>query len=244
MMRLKLTVEYDGTDFYGFQRQPGLRTVDQVLEKAIQDLTGETVKVTGAGRTDAGVHALGQVVAFDSLSTIPAAKFARALNTFLPQDIHAIDSVQVEPDFHPSYSARSKTYRYMIYRSYEGYTMVRRYAHLYTGALNLEMMKAAASIMTGEHDFRSFMAQGSAVRQTVRNIMGFEVMEDYPWLRLEVTGTGFLYHMVRNMAGTLLEIGRGAMSVATLRSALETGDRSLVGPTAPARGLCLIQVHY
>lgn len=239
-----MIVEYDGTEFYGFQRQPNVRTVDRVLEEAILKLTGQEVKVVGAGRTDAGVHALGQVIAFDTGSAIPPERFARALNTCLPEDIKAIASEQVSDRFHPAFDSIRKTYRYQIYRSWEGYTLNRRDAFQYTGSLNIELIKKAAVLMTGEHDFRGFMASGSDVKTTVRKVYDLTVTENYPWLTFEVTGSGFLYHMVRNMVGTLIEIGREAMDLENLQEVLKNGDRSLAGPTAPAKGLCLLRVFY
>ncbi|MGE5405398.1 MAG: tRNA pseudouridine(38-40) synthase TruA [Candidatus Saccharibacteria bacterium] len=243
-MRIKLTIEYDGTDFNGFQRQPELRTVDQALEKAIIKVTGEPTRVTGAGRTDAGVHALGQVVAFDTESSVPPERFALALNSYLPEDLQVIKSEEAADDFHPRRSAVNKTYRYRVYREREAYTFWRRYAHLYAGDLNIEDMQAAAAMVVGEHDFRSFMASGSTVEDTVRTIFDFTVVEEKPWLTFEVTGNGFLYNMVRNLVGTLLEVGRGAMTVSQFREVVESRNRTLAGPTAPANGLFLVEVRY
>lgn len=244
MMRIKMIIEYDGTEFYGFQRQPNVRTVDRVLEEAVLKLTGEMVRIVGAGRTDAGVHALGQVVAFDTGSGIPPEKFARALNTCLPEDIKAVSSVQASAGFHPAFDSTRKTYRYLIYRSWEGYTLYRRFGFHYTGPLDVGRMQEAAALIVGEHDFRGFMASGSDAKTTVRNVFEFTVAENHPWLTFEVTGSGFLYHMVRNLVGTLVEIGRGAMNIDTLQEILKNGDRSLAGPTAPAKGLCLLRVFY
>ncbi|MGE5396439.1 MAG: tRNA pseudouridine(38-40) synthase TruA [Chitinophagales bacterium] len=243
-MKIKLLVEYDGTDFHGFQRQPRLRTVDQVLEEAIRELTGEDVRVTGAGRTDAGVHALGQVVSFDTGTSIPPGKLPRALKRYLPDDIRIITAAEVGTDFHPCFSARAKVYRYIIYRQEEGYTFWRKYAHQYTRALDVEVMKAAAGLLEGEHDFRSFMASGSSITDCRRNIYDLTIKESIPWLSIQVSADGFLYHMVRNIAGTLLEVGRGAMDLKGFKNALEMGNRGLSGPTAPARGLYLMRVIY
>jgi len=239
-----MVVEYDGSEFYGFQRQPGLRTVDQELEEALLRLTGEQVRVTGAGRTDAGVHALGQVVCFDTGASIPPVRFGQALNTCLPPDLRVIRSDEVPSDFHPRYHARSKTYRYLLYRSSSGYTFCRRYAHLHTGRLNLEVMREAARCLRGEHDFRGFMASGSQVQNTVRTVYEFTVAESFPWMTFEVTANGFLYHMVRNLVGTLIEIGREAMPLEHLPAIIQSGERSKAGPTAPAQGLYLVRVEY
>jgi tRNA pseudouridine38-40 synthase len=243
-MRIRLVVEYDGTDFHGFQRQPGQRTVDQVLEEAILRLTKERVQVIGSGRTDAGVHALGQVVAFSTKATIPPDRFSPAINTFLPFDIRAIRSDEVASDFHPCYKARNKTYRYLVYRSIEGYTLYRKHAHQYTGRLDPAMLQEATRQIIGEHDFRGFMASGSDVQNTVRTVYQFTVEEKFPWMKIEITADGFLYHMVRNLVGTIIEIGRGAMSLEHLREVINTGDRKKAGPTAPAPGLYLVKVDY
>lgn len=244
MRRIKLIVEYDGTDFYGFQRQPGLRTVDQVLEKAIARVTGEEVRVLAAGRTDAGVHALGQVVVFDTGTAIPARRFAPAINSWLPEDVQVISSEECSPDFNPRHAARSKTYRYLIYRQRAGYTLWRRYAHFYDRPLNIEAMQEAARLVVGRHDFAAFMASGSSIKDTVREVYVFRVHEELPWLTMEINGNGFLYHMVRNLAGSLLEVGRGAMTVKEFADVLNAGDRSRAGPTAPAKGLYLVEVRY
>ena len=243
-MRIKIVVEYDGTNFHGFQRQPGQRTVDQVLEEAISRLTGQMVQVTGSGRTDAGVHALGQVVSFDTQAAIPPDRYCPAINTFLPPDVRVIHSEEAEPDFHPRYHARCKTYRYLIYRSMEGYTLVRRYSHQYFGNLDLERLQAATHFILGKHDFRGFMAAGSDVQNTVRTVNQFTIEENLPWFRIEITGDGFLYRMVRNLVGTLIEIGRGTMTLEQLQEVIRTGDRKKAGPTAPACGLYLVKVDY
>lgn len=243
-MRIRLVVEYDGTDFHGFQRQPGLRTVDKVLEEAICRLTKEEVQVMGSGRTDAGVHALGQVVAFSTEASIPPDRYRQAINTLLPSDIRVIHSEEATSDFHPRYNARRKTYRYLVYRSNEGYTLYRRYAHQYAGRLNLALMQEATQHVIGEHDFRGFMATGSDVQNTVRNVYQFTVEENLPWMKIEITANGFLYHMVRNLVGTLIEIGREVMTFEQLLGVLRTGDRKKAGPTAPARGLFLVKVDY
>ncbi len=243
-MRIRLVVEYDGTDFYGFQRQPKLRTVDQVLKEAIYRVTKEEVQVIGSGRTDAGVHALGQVVAFNTDTLIPPEKYRKAINTYLPPDIRVVRSEKATPDFHPRFDALSKMYRYLIYRSNEGYTFLRRYSYNYTKPLDLEVMHKVARHVRGEHDFRGFMASGSAVQNTVRQVYQFTIDENPPWMKIEITGNGFLYRMVRNMVGTLIEVGRGAMSFEQLVEVIRTGDRKIAGPTAPAQGLFLVKVDY
>lgn len=244
-MRIKLVIEYDGTHFAGFQRQPGLRTVDQTLEESILRLTGQKVKVLGAGRTDAKVHALGQVVAFDIQDNpIPPGQFAKALKGYLPPDIGVLRSEEVGPDFHPRYSAKGKRYRYLIYRQPEGYTLVRDRAHLVTEALELEKVKEACALLEGEHDFSAFMTKGSQVKNTIRNVFSCSVVEAYPWLKLEIAADGFLYHMVRNIVGTLIEVGKGKIAPRDLGKIIESGQRAMGGPTAPPQGLYLVEVYY
>lgn len=239
-----MVIEYDGSEFHGFQRQPGLRTVDQVIETGLAQLTGETNTVTGAGRTDAGVHALGQVVAFDTESTIPPDRFAPALNGILPEDIRVLVSEATADQFHPRYDAKSKMYQYLIYRERVGFTLYRRQAWQLTDPLNLEAMQTAAQKVVGFHDFRSFMASGSSVQNTERTVTLLDIAETRPWLAFTVAADGFLYHMVRNLVGTLILVGRGMMTPDAFAAVIAARDRTKAGPTAPAQGLYLVQVAY
>jgi tRNA pseudouridine38-40 synthase len=215
-----------------------------VLQEALERLTGEPVKVTGAGRTDTGVHARGQVVSFQTESGIPAERFAPALNGCLPGDVRILESGEAPPGFHARYSARRKTYEYLVYRQTAGAVMHRDRALVLTGALDLEAIREAAGYLVGRHSFRSFCASGSGVKGYVRTVEELRVEEGGDWLRFAVTADGFLYHMVRNIVGTLLQVGQGRLSAGDVREILEHEDRAKAGPTAPAQGLYLVRVEY
>jgi len=241
---IRMVVEYDGSGFHGFQVQPRLRTVQGVLTEALQKLTREEVRVIGAGRTDAGVHALGQVVNFFTASTIPAERFAPALNGMLPPDLRVRKSEEAEPGFHARYSALGKTYCYLVYRCRQGGALMRNYALLYDGELDVSAMQEAANYALGRHSFKAFCASGSEVRSYVRNIKEFTVSEERRWLKITVTADGFLYHMVRNLAGTLLEVGKGQRRAEEMARLLQEGERSQAGATAPPQGLYLVKIEY
>ncbi|MDH7478525.1 MAG: tRNA pseudouridine(38-40) synthase TruA [Syntrophomonadaceae bacterium] len=241
---IRLLIEYDGSDFWGFQVQPGGRTVQGVLQAALGRLTGEPVKVIGAGRTDSRVHALGQVVNFHTGCSIPPERYAPALNRLLPADLRVRESGEVSPEFHARYSARSKTYRYLVYRRREGAVLQRNYALVLDGRLEVEAMREAARCLTGRQSFKSFCASNSGVRNYVRTVREFLVEEQGDWLRFEVTADGFLYHMVRNMVGTLLEVGTGRRRPEEMGEIIMSQDRARAGATAPAQGLYLVRIEY
>lgn len=244
MRRVKLVVAYDGTNYHGWQYQPNAVTVEGELNKALSEMLGTEIKVIGASRTDAGVHALGNVAVFDTDSRIPGEKFSYALNTRLPEDIKVVSSCEVTEDFHPRYDCHNKTYEYRITRSEFMMPTKRLYStHVYY-KLNVEKMQEAAVHFVGEHDFASFCSTGSTVEDTVRTIYALEVLEEKEDLIIRVTGNGFLYNMVRIIAGTLLNVGCGKMSVEECRAAIDGVSRELAGPTAPAKGLCLMQINY
>lgn len=242
--RIALTVSYDGTDYAGWQRQQNATGVQQVLEVALSKLTGEALQVTGASRTDAGVHALGQAVHFDTRSRIPGDKFAYAVNTHLPPDIRVTGSRQVEPAFHARYDARGKTYRYQIHNSPHASAIYRNQRAHVVPYLDVETMHEAAQAVLGTHDFRAFAASGSEAKTTVRDIMQIGVTRDFELVELTVSGRSFLYNMVRILAGTLIYIGVGKLQPEALSCALESGDRLDLGITAPAHGLTLMEVVY
>lgn len=239
-----LVLEYDGTDFAGFQVQPSGRTVQGVLQEALERLTGQPVKVIGAGRTDAGVHARGQVANFRTESGIPADRFAPALNGCLPPDLRVLESREGPPDFHARYRAKSKTYEYLIYRRKEGAVLQRDRALVLTSEQDLKAMRAAAEYLAGSHSFKSFCASHSGVKRFVRTIQSLDIEEEGDWMRLTVTADGFLYHMVRNIVGTLLLVGGGKLKPADVREIILAEDRSRAGPTAPAQGLYLVRIEY
>jgi len=244
MRKIHLIIEYDGTDYAGWQRQSNAMTVQEWMEKAVKKLTGETVCVHGASRTDAGVHALGQSAHFETESRIPADKFSFALNTILPPDIRVSRSEEVNADFHSRFSGKGKRYRYLFYASSHAGALNRRtHAHVIY-PLDVEKMRAEAADLVGTHDFGAFAASGSVVKDTVRTIYRADVVQDGPEIKLIVEGNGFLYNMVRIIAGTLIGVGSGKLESGAFRRAIESGSRLDLGITAPAHGLTLMEVFY
>ena len=239
-----MTVEYDGTNYAGWQRQANALAVQQVIEETLKKLTGEVIVIHGASRTDAGVHALGQSVHFDTESRIPGEKFSYALNALLPHDIRIRASGDAPEGFHARFSTRGKRYRYLFYDAPHAGALNRNtHAHsIYP--LNDALMAREAQALIGTHDFAAFAASGSVVRDTVRTIWRADVDRDGNDVRLIVEGSGFLYNMVRIIAGTLRDIGSGKLSPGALARAIETGDRLDLGVTAPAHGLTLMEVFY
>lgn len=244
---VKLTVAYDGTDYYGFQDQndPSLPTIQSRLEQAIAVVTKVSHRINGSGRTDAGVHALGQVVNFRTTASIPTDRFVPALNSVLPRDIVVTEAEEVPLDFHARFSAKRKTYRYWIETGKVPNVLRRRYSHFVSVPLNLDRLKQAAQRLVGEHDFASFQASGSNVKTTVRRIYRLDVTSNPDGLiEIEVEANGFLYNMVRIIVGTLIEVGRGKLAPEEIDDILAARDRNAAGPTAPPQGLCLLRVDY
>lgn len=244
MRRIHLIVEYDGTAYAGWQRQANAMTVQEKLERAIRKLTGEELCVSGASRTDAGVHALGQSAHFDTESRIPADKFSFALNTMLPTDIRVTRSEEVPLEFHARFSTKGKRYRYLFHAAPHAGALTRNtHAHVIY-PLDVEKMQAEAQDLVGTHDFAAFAASGSVVKDTVRTIYRAEVTREGSEIRLIVEGSGFLYNMVRIIAGTLIGVGSGKLEPGAFRRAIASGDRLDLGITAPAHGLTLMEVFY
>ena len=243
-MRVKLIIEYNGEKYCGWQRQNNAISVQQKIEQAIKKLTGIKTGVTGAGRTDAGVHALGQVAHFDIISTIPGEKFSYALNLLLPKDIRIKESSEVDESFHARFSAQAKEYRYTIYNHPHGSALYNHLSLHVRQKLNIEAMKRAAGCFFGTHDFRAFMAAGSEVKDTVRTIYHIMITHEDPFIYLDITGNGFLYNMVRIIMGTLIEAGRGRMSCEEIKALLEGKDRIYAGPTVAPKGLMLMRIYY
>ena len=272
MKRILLTVAYDGTGFSGFQAQKSaVPTIERELNRAITELTGAETEVSGASRTDAGVHALCNLAVFDTDSRIPAQKFSNALNVRLPEQICVIDSREVPADFHPRFCDTVKTYDYVIYNASFPSPRRRRFSFYSYTPFDVEKMRQAAQYLVGEHDFKSFCSVHTQAQTTVRTVTGIEVIEkpcaeeqaallagqgtetvsaqEQPARRgvspreivIRVSGTGFLYNMVRIIAGTLMEAGRGAIEPEQVKSILEACDRSKAGPTAPPEGLTLVR---
>lgn len=244
MKRVKLVVAYDGTAYHGWQVQPGAPTIEGELNRALGALLDEEIRVIGASRTDAGVHALCNVAVFDTDTRIPAEKIAYALNQRLPEDIRIQASEEVTPDFHPRHCESRKTYEYRILNTRFPLPTKRLYAHFTYVPLDTERMKQAALFLTGEHDFESFCSPAAAVESTVRTIYQLTVEKEQEEIIIRVCGNGFLYNMVRIIAGTLIEVGRGSMEPEHIKEILEARDRSAAGPTAPACGLTLIKYEF
>ncbi len=244
MRNLKLVLKYDGTNYCGFQVQREEPTIQSELERAIERITGERSRVIPAGRTDAGVHAEGQVANFKTGSRIPTERVPHALNSVLPQDIVVADCVEVPMDFNARYDARSKLYRYTVDNGPFPSPFWRRYALHLSQPLDVGAMRAAGTFLVGTQDFASFRASGSAAKTTTRTIQRFRCFRSGNLVHIEVQADGFLYHMVRIIAGTLLEVGTGKRSVDSIREVIRKRNREAAGPTAPAHGLRLMRVSY
>jgi tRNA pseudouridine38-40 synthase len=245
LRNLRILVEYDGTDFHGWQRQPGgLRTVQTCLEEALRTMTGEAVSIQGAGRTDAGVHAAGQVATFTLAAGIPETGLLRGLNSFLPADIAILDVREAPPDFDARFSARGKVYRYRIWNHLVRSPLHARASWHCRSVLDLAAMRQAAQQLCGEHDFRAFRASDCERRTTVRLIRRLEIDRQGALMTIDVEATAFLKNMVRILVGTLVDLGRGKIAGAAIERMLRTGDRTAGGITAPAQGLTLLRVMY
>ena len=242
--RFKLIVEYDGTAYCGWQRQLNGPSVQRTLEEALSRLTGENIACTGSSRTDAGVHAMGLCVHFDSATRIPPEKIAFALNTMLPGDIRVRESGLARENFHARYAACGKVYRYTFYNSRHDCAVGRQYMAHVPLRLSEALMHEEAQALLGTHDFAAFAASGSVVKSTVRTIYKAEVVRSGDVVTLTVMGDGFLYNMVRIIAGTLMEVGTGKRAPGAIADAIETGNRLALGQTAPAKGLMLLRVLY
>lgn len=246
MRNIRLTIEYDGTDYAGWQSQKrrGSKTIQEEIEKAIEKITREKVKLIGSGRTDAGVHALAQVANFKTDSGIAAEKLQKALNAVLPEDI-AITKVEAAGlDFHSRFLAKSKAYRYTILNRSCRSALFKEKAYFLPYPLNLRLMQKEAKSLLGRHDFRSFQAKGKKERGAIRTVKSLKIRRDGDFIHIEIEADGFLYNMVRNIVGTLIEVGRGKMPEGSTGRILRAKDRKVAGPAVPARGLCLLKVRY
>lgn len=247
-MRFVLQVCYDGTNYFGWQTQKNGITVQQTLEKALSLILNQNIKVVASGRTDSGVHAFGQVCHFDSDTTIPPTKIADAVNCKLPEDIKVLKSALAPENFNANKSAKRKTYVYKFYLSDKKIPLLERYAERLNKNIDVKKMEKASKILIGEHDFKCFCASGSSVLSTIRTIYDIKIniIENtlFSELEIEVCGNGFLYNMVRTIAGQLVAIGEGLMTEDTLKQAVLTQNRKILAKTMPSKGLILIKVNY
>ncbi len=242
---IRLLLEYDGTGYHGWQRQLDAVTIQGVLEAAVARLTQAPAAIIGSGRTDAGVHARGQVANFRTASAIPLKAFHQGLNSLLPKDITVLEATEAEPLFHARKSARAKTYEYRILNRPNRSPLARHYAWWLAPPLDLAAMAGAAAGLMGEHDFTAFRASGSDNKNPVRRVLAATWREEPGgWLSFTITATGFLRGMVRSLVGTMVEAGQGKAPPARLAELLANGARHLAGPTAPPQGLYLVEVFY
>ncbi|MBQ8413550.1 MAG: tRNA pseudouridine(38-40) synthase TruA [Lachnospiraceae bacterium] len=243
-MRVKLVVAYDGTNYHGWQIQDNGITIEEVLNKELSELLKEDIKVIGASRTDAGVHAMGNVAVFDTDTRIPAEKISFALNQRLPEDIRIQESTQVADDFHPRFCDSIKTYEYKIWNDKFPNPMVRLYSKFVYYNIDVDKMREAAAYLIGKHDFKSFCSAKAQVESTVREIIDISFTQEGNMIAMRIKGYGFLYNMVRIIMGTLLECGTGLRTPESVKEILLACDRSKAGNTAEACGLTLVGIEY
>lgn len=244
MRNIKLIIEYDGKSFNGWQKQPTKLNIQGEIEKAIEEITGEKVDLTASGRTDAGVHSLGQTANFKTESQIPIEKFAKAINSKLKKSIVIKSAEEVDERFHSRYSVKSKTYRYIINNSDNGTAIYRGLEYHIPMKLNIQKMQEAIKYFEGEHDFKGFKASGTSSKSSVRTIYKGEVKQEGEKIIIEVTGNGFLYNMVRIIAGTLVDVGLEKIKPEEIPEIIESKDRTKAGKTLPPHGLYLLKVEY
>ena len=244
MRNIKLIIEYDGKSFNGWQKQPNKLNIQGTIEQAINSITGEEVQLNASGRTDAGVHALGQVANFKTNSNIPIEKMAIAINSRLKKSILIKSAEEVDDRFHSRLSCKRKTYRYVINNSYQGTAIYRNLECHIPIKLDVKKMKEAAKYFEGEHDFKAFKASGTSSKSSVRKIYKAEVYSDSPKVFIELTGNGFLYNMVRIISGTLVDVGIGKIEPKEIPNIIKSQKRENAGKTLPAHGLYLVEVNY
>ena len=245
MRNIKLTIEYDGKDFNGWQKQPNKLNIQGTIEQAIQSITGEeNIELNASGRTDAGVHALGQVANFKTESQIPIEKFSIAINSKLKKSIVIKNAEEVDEKFHSRLSCKRKTYRYVINNSLEGTAIYRNLETHIPQKLDVDKMQQAVKYFEGEHDFKAFKASGTSSKSSVRTIYEANVYKENNRIFIELTGNGFLYNMVRIIAGTLVEVGMGKIEAEKIQDIIESGKRENAGKTLPPNGLYLLEVKY
>lgn len=244
MRNIKLIIEYDGKGFNGWQKQPTKPNIQGEIEDAIKRITGEEVELYASGRTDAGVHALGQTANFKTNSNIPIEKICMAINSQLKKSIVIKEATEVEEDFHCRYNCKGKKYRYIINNSANGSAIYRGLEYHMPIKLDVDKMKEAAKYFIGRHDFKAFKSSGTSSKSSVREIYTAEVIEDGDRIKIELTGSGFLYNMVRIISGTLVDVGLGKIKPEEISEIIESKDRTKAGKTLPAHGLYLVEVYY
>lgn len=244
LRNIKLTISYDGTNYHGWQKQDGILTIQSIIEDAVYNITGEHVDLFASGRTDANVHALGQVANFKTNSKILPEKFSLALNTKLSDDIRILKSEEVDLDFNSRFDAKKKTYLYQIYNTKILSPFYRLYSWHVPYALDISLMERALKELEGEHDFRAFMSSKSSVKSTVRTIYSTNIIKEDDIIKIEITGNGFLYNMVRIITGTIVEVGNKRRDISCIKEAISFGQRGFLGQTAKPQGLFLKEVQY
>ena len=244
MRNIKLTIEYDGANYAGWQKQKNALTIQQAIEEAIEKVTSEKIAINGSSRTDTGVHAKAYAANFHTESSIPAERFREAINSKLPKDIVILKSEEVSEEFHARYSSKGKKYCYTVLNRIQPPALNRNYVYHYKGMLDIDKMQQASKYFIGTHDFAAFKNTGSSVKTSVRTITESEVVKCGDTVKYYVAGDGFLYNMVRIMVGTLLEVGSGKISPEDISRILSSKDRTEAGKSVPAAGLCLEEVYY
>jgi tRNA pseudouridine38-40 synthase len=253
MRNLKLEIEYDGRNYCGWQVQNSPRStvnshqkksIQEVIEKALRKILQEKVKLVASGRTDAGVHALGQVANFKSSSDIPAGKLQKALNAVLPDDIVITKAEEAGRDFHSRFSAKSKVYRYTILNRPYPSALLKNRVYFYPYPLDVKLMRREARLLLGKHDFKAFQASANIEAASLKTIKKIKVIQDSDLIYIDIEADGFLYNMARNIVGTLIEIGRGKFPQGSMKHIIRSKNRKFAGPTAPGCGLCLLEVKY
>ncbi len=241
---IKMILAYEGTNYAGFQRQLNGPTIQGILEEKLSLILNSKITIIGAGRTDAGVHARGQVINFRIVNSIAVAKLQKALNSLLPEDILVLTTEETDLEFHARYSAKNKTYSYSIYNDNLRPLFNRNIVYYYRHQLDINKLQKAAGFLVGQHDFKSFQAAGSSIVNTIRTVRYCRLNQTGPLIKIIINADGFLYHMVRNIVGSLILVGTGKLTVERFKGILEEKDRTMAGPTAPAQGLCLEEVFY
>ena len=244
MKNIKLTIEYDGTNYCGWQKQKNNITVQGTLEKALNKTTNEIIEAIGSSRTDTGVHARGMVCNFSTNSSIPAERFREAINIQLPDDIAIIKSEEVGENFHARYSSKGKTYSYTIINRYENIAIGKNFCCQVRDQIDIDDMKKSCRYFVGRHDFQAFQSKGSSVKTTIRTIKELYIEKEADTIKIHVTADGFLYNMVRIIVGTLIQVGKGKIKADDVGNIIESLDRMKAGPCIKANGLVLEKVYY